>query len=173
MFKIAVTGPESTGKSILSKDLAEHFNTRFVPEYARIYLQNFDRQYTAEDIVAITKGQQELIQKEENKFPKILIADTEVVVCKIWMEYVFKRSDNYIDKALLDQYFDFYLLCYIDLPWTYDPLRENPDFNERKNLFNIYKNQLETMKVPYGIVQGFGNERLKNALKLIKPYLNE
>lgn len=171
MFKVAVTGPESTGKSTLSTDLAEHFNTKAVPEYARIYLQDFDRQYTAEDIVAITKGQQKLIQEEENKSPKILIADTEVIVCKIWMEYVFKRSDEYIDKALFDQHFDFYLLCDIDLPWTYDPLRENPDFNERKELFNIYKNQLETMNVPYGIVQGCGNERLKNALKLIEPYL--
>ena len=124
MFKIAITGPESTGKSTLAEKLAHHYKTDFIPEYSRTYLENFAGQYTEDDIVEIAKGQYNLILEEEKKSSKILIADTEIVVCKIWVEYVFKHSNKVIDEILKQQNFDLYLLCDIDLPWVYDPLRE-------------------------------------------------
>ena len=87
MFKIAITGPESTGKTTLSEKLAQHFNTDFVPEYSRTYLENFEGQYTEEDVAKIAEGQYNLILEEEKKSPEILIADTETIVCKTWDEY--------------------------------------------------------------------------------------
>ncbi|MBR2052501.1 MAG: ATP-binding protein [Bacteroidales bacterium] len=173
MFKIAITGPESTGKSTLSEKLAHHYNTNFVPEYSRSYLENFVGQYTENDVVEIAKGQHNLILEEEKKSSKILIADTEIVVCKIWVEYVFKHSNKVIDEILKQQDFDLYLLCDIDLPWVYDPLRENPDIDERKELFEIYKNTLEQMKVPFEIVSGDNDERVNNAIKVIEKYRHE
>ena len=173
MFKIAITGPESTGKSTLSEKLAHHYNTNFVPEYSRSYLENFVGQYTENDVVEIAKGQHNLILEEEKKSSKILIADTEIVVCKIWVEYVFKHSNKVIDEILKQQDFDLYLLCDIDLPWVYDPLRENPDIDERKELFEIYKNTLEQMKVPFEIVSGDDEVRVNNAIKVIEKYRHE
>ncbi len=173
MFKIAITGPESTGKSTLAEKLAHHYNTNFVPEYSRSYLENFVGQYTENDVVEIAKGQHNLILEEEKKSSKILIADTEIVVCKIWVEYVFKHSNTTIDNLLKKQDFDLYLLCDIDLPWTYDPLRENPDIDERKELFEIYRNTLEQMKVPFEIVSGDNDERVNNAIKVIEKYRHE
>ena len=173
MFKIAITGPESTGKSTLSEKLAHHYNTNFVPEYSRSYLENFVGQYTENDVVEIAKGQHNLILEEEKKSSKILIADTEIVVCKIWVEYVFKHSNKVIDEILKQQDFDLYLLCDIDLPWVYDPLRENPDIDERKELFEIYRNTLEQMKVPFEIVSGDNDERVNNAIKIIEKYRHE
>ncbi|MBE6346725.1 MAG: ATPase [Lentimicrobiaceae bacterium] len=173
MFKIAITGPESTGKSTLSEKLAHHYNTNFVPEYSRSYLENFVGQYTENDVVEIAKGQHNLIIEEEKKSSKILIADTEIVVCKIWVEYVFKHSNTTIDNLLKKQDFDLYLLCDIDLPWVYDPLRENPDIDERKELFEIYRNTLEQMKVPFEIVSGDNDERVNNAIKVIEKYRHE
>ncbi len=173
MFKIAITGPESTGKSTLSEKLAHHYNTNFVPEYSRSYLENFVGQYTENDVVEIAKGQHNLILEEEKKSSKILIADTEIVVCKIWVEYVFKHSNKVIDEILKQQDFDLYLLCDIDLPWVYDPLRENPDIDERKELFKIYRNTLEQMKVPFEIVSGDNDERVNNAIKVIEKYRHE
>lgn len=173
MFKIAITGPESTGKSTLSEKLAHHYNTNFVPEYSRSYLENFVGQYTENDVVEIAKGQHNLILEEEKKSSKILIADTEIVVCKIWVEYVFKHSNKVIDEILKQQDFDLYLLCDIDLPWVYDPLRENPDIDERKELFEIYRNTLEQMKVPFEIVSGDNDERVNNAIKVIEKYRHE
>ena len=173
MFKIAITGPESTGKSTLSEKLAHHYNTNFVPEYSRSYLENFVGQYTENDVVEIAKGQYNLILEEEKKSSKILIADTEIVVCKIWVEYVFKHSNRVIDEILKQQDFDLYLLCDIDLPWTYDPLRENPNIEERKELFEIYRNTLEQMKVPFEIVSGDDEVRVNNAIKVIEKYRHE
>lgn len=173
MFKIAITGPESTGKSTLAEKLAHHYKTDFVPEYSRTYLENFEGQYTENDVVEIAKGQHNLILEEEKKSSKILIADTEIVVCKIWVEYVFKHSNKIIDEILKQQDFDLYLLCDIDLPWTYDPLRENPNIDERKELFEIYRNTLEQMKVPFEIVSGDDEVRVNNAIKVIEKYRHE
>ena len=173
MFKVAITGPESTGKSTLAEKLAHHYKTDFVPEYSRSYLENFVGQYTENDVVEIAKGQHNLILEEEKKSSKILIADTEIVVCKIWVEYVFKHSNTTIDNLLRKQDFDLYLLCDIDLPWVYDPLRENPDIDERKELFEIYRNTLEQMKVPFEIVSGDDEVRVNNAIKVIEKYRHE
>ena len=173
MFKVAITGPESTGKSTLAEKLAHHYKTDFVPEYSRTYLENFEGRYTEDDVVEIAKGQHNLILEEEKKSSKILIADTEIVVCKIWVEYVFKHSNKIIDEILKQQDFDLYLLCDIDLPWTYDPLRENPNIDERKELFEIYRNTLEQMKVPFEIVSGDDEVRVNNAIKVIEKYRHE
>ena len=173
MFKIAITGPESTGKSTLAEKLAKHFNVGFIPEYSRTYLENFEGQYTENDVVEIAKGQYNLILEEEKKNPEILIADTETIVCKIWVEYVFKHSNEIIDNILKKQDFDLYLLCDIDLPWVYDPLRENPNLEERKELFNIYKNTLTKMNVSFEIVRGDDEERVNNAINIINKYRHE
>ena len=180
MFKIAITGPESTGKSTLAEKLAHHYNFRSIPEYSRTYLENFAGQYTEDDVVEIAKGQYNLILEEEKKLSvktqqatSILIADTEIVVCKIWVEYVFKHSNKVIDEILKQQNFDLYLLCDIDLPWVYDPLRENPNIEEREELFEIYKSTLEQMKVPFEIVSGDDEVRVNNAIKVIEKYRHE
>ena len=65
MFKIAITGPESTGKSTLAEKLAKHFEVDFIPEYSRTYLENFEGHYTENDVVEIAKVQYNLILEEE------------------------------------------------------------------------------------------------------------
>ena len=173
MFKIAITGPESTGKSTLAEKLARHFEVDFIPEYSRTYLENFEGHYTENDVVEIAKGQYNLILKEEKKNPEILLADTETIVCKIWVEYVFKHSNETIDEILKKQDFDLYLLCDIDLPCVYDPLRENPNIEERKELFDIYKNTLTKMNVPFEIASADDDERVNNANNIINKYRHE
>ena len=173
MFKVAITGPESTGKSTLAERLAKHFNVAYIPEYSRTYLENFEGKYTENDVVEIAKAQHNLIIEEEKKNPEILIADTEIIVCKIWIEYVFKHPNEMTEDLLRRQNFDLYLLCDIDLPWVYDPLRENPNIDERKELFEIYKNTLTKMNVPFGVVRGSDDERVNNALEIINQYRHE
>lgn len=173
MFKIAITGPESTGKSTLAEALAKYFRTEYIPEYSRTYLENFEGRYSEDDVVEIAKGQHKLIVEKKEYSQNILIADTEIIVCKIWVEYVFKHSNATIDNILKEQDFDLYLLCDIDLPWTYDPLRENPNPEERKELFEIYRNTLTEMNLPFEIVRGNDEERISNAINIIKKHLHE
>ena len=114
MFKIAITGPESTGKSTLAEALAKYFGTEYIPEYSRTYLENFEGRYSEDDVVEIAKGQHKLIVEKKEYSQNILIADTEIIVCKIWVEYVFKHSNATINNILKEQDFDLYLLCDID-----------------------------------------------------------
>ena len=39
LIKITLYGPESTGKTTLAKQLAEHYQTVWTPEFARDFLQ--------------------------------------------------------------------------------------------------------------------------------------
>ena len=168
MLKIAILGPESTGKSTLASQLAEHFGTDYVPEYAREYLKDFKGLYKIDDVIKIAIGQQQWIDNAEANNPKILIADTEMIVNKIWCEYVFHSVPQGINSLVENQDFDLYLLCDIDLEWTYDPLRENPDLGERKTIFAMYESELKRLKANYCIINGQDQQRLQNAIDAIK-----
>src|SRR5690606_33233334 len=120
---IAITGPESTGKSTLAQQLAQHFRTTWVPEFARQYIGNLDQPYTLHDLENIARGQLLLQQKAEAENPEILLVDTELLVLKVWSENAFGVCPEWILKELQKQRFDLYLLMDIDLPWEPDPQR--------------------------------------------------
>ncbi|MEI7499925.1 MAG: ATP-binding protein [Bacteroidota bacterium] len=166
--RIAVTGPESTGKSILTEQLAIYFNTSWVPEYAREYLEKLGRPYEENDIVKIAKGQ---LARESNQLKsadKYLFCDTELLVTKIWSEVKFNRCDQWILKKIETHHYDLYLLCDIDLPWQSDPLREHP--NRRQYLYNLYYNELSDRHFPFDVISGTGDERMNSALKTIENF---
>ena len=82
ILKIAITGTKLTGKSRLAKELAEHYNTVFVPEVAREYIDRLDRPYDQEDILKIAKWQ---ITEEERWLQHakhLLFCDTELIVTR-------------------------------------------------------------------------------------------
>lgn len=167
--KIAITGPESTGKSILTQQLADHFNTTWVAEYARQYINDLDYEYNEADILKIAKGQ---IAKENESVEngnKLLLCDTELIVTKIWSEHKYNRCDPWIINQIEKSDYHLYLLCDIDLPWVQDLQREHPTL--RKHFFNKYECELQNMGFDYRVVSGLGKERLNNAIKFIKDSL--
>jgi NadR type nicotinamide-nucleotide adenylyltransferase len=165
--RIAITGPESTGKSWLAEKLATHFGTVWVPEYARQYLHDLQRPYTMADVERIAEEQFRL-NSDAARVSRLSFADTEMLVCSIWCEVVFGQVPGRLKQLLKEQEFDYYLLCDVDLEWTPDPLREHPD--RRQEIFGRYLEQLDKLKLPYGIVRGAGGERLSNALTLLNDH---
>jgi len=135
--KIAITGPESTGKSVISQQLADHYTTVWVPEYARVYLLQIERSYNYDDILQIAKGQMESEKAFEPIANGLMFSDTELLVTKIWCEVKFGKCHRWIEDNIWMQDYDLYLLMDIDLPWEYDPMREHPA--RREFLFNLYK----------------------------------
>ncbi len=168
MIRIAITGPESTGKSWLAQELARYYNTAWVPEFARSYIETLKRPYNQDDILRIAQGQlasEAEISKRANKY---LICDTELTVCKIWSLVKFGNCHKQLIDLHNNTYFDFYLLTDIDLPWEYDPQREHPNY--RKELMNMYIYELSNEHKPFAIVNGTGNQRLINAIKAIDSF---
>jgi NadR type nicotinamide-nucleotide adenylyltransferase len=165
LFRIAVTGPESTGKSTLAEELADHYKTVWVPEYAREYVGSLDRPYTREDILIIAKRQLENEKALSKKANRLLFCDSELIVTKIWSEDKFKSCDEWILKNIESHRYDLYLLCYIDLPWQDDPQREDP--HRREYLFDLYLQELTERNLPFHLISGSGEERLKNAMDKI------
>jgi NadR type nicotinamide-nucleotide adenylyltransferase len=165
IIRVAVTGPESTGKTWLAKKLAEHFNTVWVPEFAREYLKKNGNNYNYNDILNISKGQKKLELQLLHKANGYIFSDTDPLVTKIWSEIVFGKCDLWIINEIKENPYDLYLLCYPDLLWEEDPLRENP--NDRDKLFEIYKNEMENNNLNFNIVKGFGENRLKNAVNFV------
>lgn len=162
VLKVAITGPESTGKSMIAQLLADHYQTVWVPEYARIHLLGIDRPYNYSDLLEIAQKQLTSEKVFEPLANKILFSDTELLVAKIWCEDKFGTCHSWILEALEKQHYDLYLLMDIDLPWQYDPLRE--DENRRTILFEKYRNELEKYNFNYKIVSGQDVLRLKNAI---------
>lgn len=168
--KIAITGPESAGKSILTRDLARYFDTDWIPEYAREFLDSLSRPYTYNDILSIAKQQNLNIDKAiKSSSRRLIFCDTELTVIKIWCEYKYGQCHPWIIKKHKEQMFDLYLLTDIDLPWQPDPLREHPD--KREELFGLYKKELVNQKWPFEIVHGTGHTRLQNAIRIIEDRL--
>jgi NadR type nicotinamide-nucleotide adenylyltransferase len=167
MKKIVIIGGESTGKSTLSKMLADYYHTQWVPEYAREYIENLNRVYHQADLFAIAKGQIELENKLSNGSNNYLFCDTDLYVIKVWSEHKYNACDIRILNLIVTQNYDAYLLMSPDVPWIDDPLRENPDENDRQYFFNLYKEIVESTKKPFLIIKGDENERLKTAIEFV------
>ena len=171
--KIAIVGPESTGKSTISVQLAKHYNTIWVPEYAREYLIKNGAGYKYEDILKIADGQikgEETIANELSSYPlttnlsPLLFIDTDLTVIKVWSEFVFNKCENSILTQIAKRPYDLYLLCNIDLPWVKDELREYPALEIREKLFHYYKDLLVNQSIPWVEISGNYEERLHKAI---------
>jgi nicotinamide riboside kinase len=149
-FRIAITGPESSGKTTLGKALSAHLNGIFVEEYARIHLSEKGLNYTAEDVLQIAKEQFRL--NHESATAKLVICDTEMLVTSIWYQEKYAVSHPELEELVNRQDVQLFVLCAPDIPWEHDPLRENP--TDRERLFKLYEQELISRKLPFIIAQG-------------------
>ena len=188
LIKVAVIGPESTGKSTLCEQLAQHYNTQWCPEFAREFLLTHGTDYTYDDLLYIAKGQlameDEYVQSIVNgrepgansrsndsqliaHSSKLLFIDTEMYVMKVWCEFVFGKCHRWVLDQIIERKYDLYLLCNTDLPWVKDELREYPDLKTRDQLYHIYKDIMINQSTPWMDISGDHDERLQKAIKAI------
>ncbi len=168
MKKIVVIGPESTGKSTLCSQLADHYQTVWCPEFAREYLLENGMDYTFDDLLTIAHGQLKL---EETMLAQakndLYFIDTDMYVMKVWCEVAFENCHTWILKQIARRRYDLYLLCSTDLPWTKDELREYPDLHFRNKLFKMYKDILVNSRTMWSEISGTDAQRLQMAVGII------
>lgn len=151
-YKIVITGPEATGKTTLSAQLAAHFDEPLVPEYAREYLSALDRPYTPADIPAMGRRQRARQDEALQRADTYLFCDTGPLVLKVWLDFKYGLQDDWVENQFLHDPVDLYLLCRPDIPWTPDPLREHP--THREELFLLYRQALEQANKNFVIISG-------------------
>lgn len=170
--RVVITGPESTGKSTLTRQLAAHFSTGYADEYAREYLENLGRAYTQEDMLPIARGQLHLEEQTVAAAKNgIAFLDTDLQVVKVWSESKYGTCDEEILRQIAVRRYDLYILTHIDMPWQEDPLREHPEPEMREHFFNIYADIVLESNVPFAVVRGNEEERLQAAIAAVKNHL--
>jgi NadR type nicotinamide-nucleotide adenylyltransferase len=167
--RIAIVGPECTGKTALASFLAQHFQTLWVPEFARNYIEALNRPYEKQDLAIIARGQIQLENELSTRANKVIICDTNLIVIKIWSEFNYGDCDPEIVKAQSTQHYDLQLLTYIDIPWEDDPQREHP--HQREQLYEMYKRELVNSDAHFIEIKGKENERRTTAIRAIEEIL--
>ncbi|GAA5220828.1 AAA family ATPase [Membranihabitans marinus] len=171
-IKIGVVGPESTGKSTITKILAQHYNCHYVPEYARYYCEHLENEYTLQDEVNMYYGQialeDSILSIAEND---LIICDTTFITIKIWSDHLFGHTPQIVLDELLRRRYDHYLLMDIDMPWEDDPLRDFPD--KRSHFLEVWKEELTALNASYDLISGLGHDRTMAALHSIDEYMRK
>jgi NadR type nicotinamide-nucleotide adenylyltransferase len=168
MIRIAITGPESSGKTTLAEQLALQTNGTWIPEFAREFLEQLKRPYTQNDLDIIAKGQLQAWKKSSES--KIQFCDTDMLVMKVWSDFKFGTCSSFILEALNQQTFDHYFLCQPDIEWEEDPLREHPE--QREELFELYVAELKVRNLSFTVIGGSLEERLVKCLKVLSTISN-
>ncbi|MFS4482511.1 AAA family ATPase [Hyunsoonleella sp. 2307UL5-6] len=173
-LKVVLFGPESTGKTTLSRQLARYYNSVWVPEFARAYLQNKwnneRKTCQPEDLLPIAEGQMRLENELAQKTDSVLICDTDLLETKVYSEaYYIGKCDPVLEKYALENTYNLYFLTYIDTPWEADDLRDKP--NEREVMFKAFQDELIKQNKTYILLKGNKQERLKIAISNIDNLL--
>jgi nicotinamide riboside kinase len=161
LIKIAVVGPESTGKSTMAAYLANHYDTVWVPEFAREYCEKLTEPPTWQDEINMFYGQLALEQEYLPKANKVLICDTTFIT--------FGRSPQQVLDELPLHPYSLYLLLDIDLPWQEDPLRDFPHL--REHFMEIWDKELKKLNANYVVVSGVGSGRYEKAVSTIDSFI--
>lgn len=163
--KIAIVGPESTGKSSLTLALANALEAPFVLEQARDYLEKNGPSYTQADVETMARLQLKAEDDALAHNPNLLICDTNLIVIKIWMDNAFESTPDWILDEIKQHSYTVHLLTDIDIPWQPDPQREHPHL--RAYFLEKYKETLSDFGIKFHLISGNENERLTAALQVL------
>jgi nicotinamide riboside kinase len=170
IIKIAMFGPESTGKTTLAIQLAEYYKTVLVPEFARHYLQEkWDKNQLicdVDDMLPIAYGQTKLENEKLAVANKYLFCDTNLLVTKVFSEVYYGYCHPQLDEAAQEHEYDLFFLTDIDVPWEKDDLRDKPE--GRKSVFEVFKKSLINNNKPFITLSGDKDLRLEKAIAIIE-----
>ncbi len=171
ILRIVVTGPECTGKTTVARYLGRHYKVTVIPEYARDYISGLGRPYGYEDVAHVARHQIEEEREAVKKTGSFIILDTHLVITRVWFEVVFGKVPGFLLEQMKKKNNYYFLLCNTDIEWVPDDVRENGG-EMRETLFQRYHRIIEHYGWPYDILKGTGEERYRNALKLMNPVVN-
>jgi nicotinamide riboside kinase len=176
-LKIAIVGAESTGKSELAKQLAQHFQTQgkavqHIPEYLRTWCETEKRTPRQDEQLAIATEQTRQINTASNAIATgdILLADTTALTVAVYSDLLFNDTSLY-DMALAHQRsFDATLLMGLDLTWVQDGIQRD-GAHMREPVDAALRDALARGGIQFQVVYGTGESRLQNALRCLNSHV--
>lgn len=175
IIRVAVVGPECTGKTTLCSDLATHFKTEWVGEYMREYLQqkwdNLKQTCQWEDLLPIAKGQIFSENQQLTKAKDFLFCDTNLFEIMVYSYIYYRKCPDLIEQLARQHRYNFVFLTDIEVIWQPDDLRDKP--NEREEVFEIFKCFLEKYKISYIHLKGTRQERLQKVISILSQETNQ
>ena len=171
-LRIAVFGPESTGKSTLAATLAARFSVPLVTEYAREFW-NAHGIITLEDIPAIAREQWRREDEAASRADRLVICDTEALTTVLWSDLLYGTCQEDILRSAESRakQYALYLLLDIDVPWAPDPQRCFPDEDDRKKCLKIWHGTLERRRLPYQWIRGDWTQREQAAIAAVEKIM--
>jgi HTH-type transcriptional repressor of NAD biosynthesis genes len=163
--KVCICGTESTGKSVLAKMLASHFDTSYVSEMAR-EIPKKSEEYTLDDLHYVAKMHAIEINTKGKIANKILFCDTGLATTKAYASYFFQEIpifDPWIESA---NQFDLYLFLFNDVPYVQDGSRLS--VSRRDELHQHQLRFLKNQNINPEIITGDWNDRFLKAVKLVE-----
>lgn len=174
--KVCLVGPESSGKTTLAQQLAQHYQTLYVPEYAQTFL-SIKREIHYEDLIKFAHCQIACEKSLSRRANKILFCDSDILTTQLWSDTLYQKHDDFFDFYQFDNNYELHLLCYPDIEWVKDNHREVLDeekaksFETRLTFFNQMEDLLKKRNLPYIIIKGQEN-RFNNALIEVSKLFN-
>lgn len=176
VLRIAVFGPESTGKTTLAEKLATHFEAPLVSEYAR---ERWEEQggLTLVDMLPVAQEQwrreDAAVLRAQADGTRLVICDTEALTTMLWSDLLYGTTPDALRREAEARCKNYarYLLCDIDLPFTPDPQRCFPDPVDRMKAMDLWRGALDQRGLPYVLVRGMAAQRKQRAIQAIVPLL--
>lgn len=169
MFRIVLIGAESTGKSTLCQQLAEHFQAPFSREYVRDFVETQQRTVERSDLAAIVDGQIQYEHTACQKANPLVFHDTNLLSNVVYADYYFQECPQKLKQALAQSQYHLYLFCQDDIPWIPDSQqRESPEV--RTALQKNFQQVLDTLQIPCVRISGPPQRRLKTAIDSIHSH---